>query len=127
MDNKATFVKLNNFPSFDGHIESILIGCEDVKVSFQTWNVRAIVLIFRDVENLTLTHAVYGDIGDFTISDYNNDHSKYVFHDASSDEEVLCIISKSMEIYDTGSASDINSAVFDVGFDYIGNQKHPYN
>lgn len=32
------------------------------------------------------------------------------------------VVSKSVEIYDTGVAKDINSALFDVGYDYIGNQ-----
>lgn len=31
MDNKI--MKINFFPVADGHIESILIGCDDVKVS----------------------------------------------------------------------------------------------
>lgn len=29
---------LDSFPSEDGHIESILIGFDQVKVSFQTWD-----------------------------------------------------------------------------------------
>ena len=40
-------IKIDQFPSDDGHIESVLIGCETVKVSFQTWNMRALVVIFR--------------------------------------------------------------------------------
>lgn len=30
--------ELNTFSECDGHIESVLIGCETVKVSFQTWD-----------------------------------------------------------------------------------------
>lgn len=29
--------RLDCFPAEDGHIESVLIGVEKVKVSFQTW------------------------------------------------------------------------------------------
>ncbi len=30
--------KKNSFPAEDGHIESIWIGVDQVKVSFQTWD-----------------------------------------------------------------------------------------
>ena len=46
MDNEI--MKRNSFPVADGHIESILIGCDDVKVSFQSWNAKKIVIIFRN-------------------------------------------------------------------------------
>ncbi|MBR1701563.1 MAG: hypothetical protein IJ716_06355 [Lachnospiraceae bacterium] len=118
--------RLDSFPSDDGHIESILIGCEDAKVSFQTWNGKALTIIFRDVDKITSNHSVYGDIGDFVCSDLKGDYKRYSFKDASTDEIVLDIDSKSMEIYDTGFAKDINGAIFDVGYDYIGNQKCPY-
>ena len=126
VDNSKIPIQLDSFPSDDGHIESILIGVEEVKVSFQTWNGKALVLIFKDVESVFSTHSGYGDIGSFLCKVYKDDYFKYDFYDASSDQSVLCIISKSMEIYDTGYAEDINGAIFDVGYGYIGNQRAPY-
>lgn len=41
--------ELADFSSHDGHIESIVIGAEQVKVSFQTWNCMELVLIFDSV------------------------------------------------------------------------------
>ena len=31
----------DSFPAEDGHIESILIGVEQVKISFQTWDAKS--------------------------------------------------------------------------------------
>ena len=41
------YIQLDSFPSEDEHIESVLIGCNDTKVSFQTWNGKALTIIFR--------------------------------------------------------------------------------
>ncbi len=30
-------IRLSSFPAEDGHIESVLIGVQEVKVSFQKW------------------------------------------------------------------------------------------
>ena len=51
-----------SFPECDGHIESILIGCGVVKVSFQTWDCKKLVLIYRDVESVAEKNSVFGDI-----------------------------------------------------------------
>lgn len=115
-------IKIDQFPSDDGHIESVLIGCETVKVSFQTWNMRALVVIFKEVDSVFSSHCVYGDIGSFTCTNIDKEYKQFVFYDATSDKKVLSVVSKSVEIYDTGVAKDINSALFDVGYDYIGNQ-----
>ncbi len=81
--------ELKNFPECDGHIESILIGCRIVKVSFQTWDAKKLVLIYTDVEN----------------------------------DLVLSIIAKSVKIFEVGENADINNALFDVGYEYIGGQE----
>ena len=40
--------KLDSFPAEDGHIESVLIGVQIIKVSFQDWKGRRLVIIFQD-------------------------------------------------------------------------------
>ena len=42
--------KLDSFPAEDGHIESVLVGVQEVKVSFQDWRGRKLVILFHDVE-----------------------------------------------------------------------------
>lgn len=115
--------RLNNFPSEDGHIESLLIGVDKVKVSFQTWDARQLVLIYEDVETINSSHAVYGDIGEYTITEIADGIKQFKFF--SSWEEgklVLCIEAKSVEIFEVGQEGGINSALFDVGYEYIGGQ-----
>lgn len=41
--------ELKTFPAADGHIESVLIGFRKVKISFQTWDRKKLVLIYDDV------------------------------------------------------------------------------
>ncbi len=123
--------KLDFFPTEDGHIESILIGVDCVKVSFQTWDSRKLVLIYKEVENIRATHAVYEDIGNFHAELVNSELSRFIFYSAwepqqNSEQEVLLIEAKEMNIYQVGLNADINSAVFDVGYEYIGNQNCPY-
>ncbi len=65
--------KKETFPDADVHIESILIGVEQVKVSFQTWDCRKLVLIFDNVEMITSSHSTYGDIGEFKV-DYGSNN-----------------------------------------------------
>lgn len=115
------------FPAEDGHIESILIGCDDTKVSFQTWNMKAMIIIFRNCEMVVSSHSIYGDIGGFYSHEYKEGLYIYSFHDAATDEKVLEIIAASIEIYEVGTAIDVNAALFDVGYNYIGNQHIPLN
>lgn len=124
MDNEI--MKINSFPVADGHIESILIGCDDVKVSFQSWNAKKIVIIFRNCEKIISSHSVYGDIGKVVCSDYKKGLYMYSFYDSCTNGKVLEIVAESIEIYEVGTATDGNSALFDVGYDYIGNQECPY-
>lgn len=123
--------KLDSFPSEDGHIESILIGFDKVKVSFQTWDSKKLVLLFYNVENIISSNSVYGDIGEFKIVAGSTELKKYIFYSSWSDQnneytKVLQIEAQKMEIFQTGTNAEINSALFDVGYDYIGDQKFPY-
>ena len=43
--------RLSSFPAEDGHIESVLIGVQEVKVSFHDWRERKLVILFHDVED----------------------------------------------------------------------------
>lgn len=118
--------KLDSFPVADGHIESILIGAWQVKISFQTWNSRQLILIYNDVESITSSESVYHDIDTYHISQTDTNKFIYTFYN-SEPKVVLKIYAGSMEIYETGKlASDINSALFDVGYDYIGDQVYNF-
>lgn len=123
--------KKDSFPAADGHIESILIGVDQVKISFQTWDSKKLVFIFDNVERVISSHSVYGDIGEFQVSYSGNGLKKYIFYSAwydenGEDKEVLSIEAEKMEIFQVGIGAEINSAVFNVGYEYVGNQKCPY-
>ena len=123
--------KKDSFPAEDGHIESILIGVDQVKVSFQTWDSRKLIFIFDNVGTIISSHSVYGDISGFKAICGNNKYKKYIFYSAWYDEnreerEVLSIEAEKMEIFQVGIGAEINSAIFDVGYEYIGEQKCTY-
>ena len=80
-----TIEKRDSFPAEDGHIESILIGVDQVKVSFQTWDSRKLVLIFDNAGAIVSSHSVYGDIGRFEISSDGSELKKYIFYSAWHD------------------------------------------
>lgn len=120
--------KLDHFPAEDGHIESILIGVDCMKVSFQTWDARKLVLIFKEVENICASHAVNEDIGFFHTQLLDTGLSRFIFYSAwdhDQNQEILSVKAKELNIYQLGANADINSAVFDVGYEYIGDQNHP--
>ena len=122
----------DSFSAEDGHIESILIGVDQVKVSFQTWDSRKLVFIFDNVDTVLSSHSVYGDISGFKVISGKNKLKKYIFYSAWYDEngdekEVLSIEAEKMDIFQVGIGAEINSAIFDVGYEYIGEQKYPYN
>lgn len=124
-------IKKDSFSSADGHIESVLIGVEQVKISFQTWDAKKLVLIFDNVETVISSHSVYGDIGSFEIISVKDELKKYIFYSSWNDEngedkEVLSIEAEKMEIFQVGTEAKINSAVFDVGYEYVGDQECPY-
>ncbi|MCM1186023.1 MAG: hypothetical protein NC251_03065 [Lachnoclostridium sp.] len=56
---------------------------------------------------------------------------KYVFYSSWYEEndafmEVLSIEAAKMEIFQVGADAEINAAIFDVGYEYIGGQLFPY-
>lgn len=123
--------KKDSFPAEDGHIESILIGVDQVKVSFQTWDSRKLIIIFDTVNIIISSHSVYGDISRFEVISGKNKLKKYIFYSAwydknNEDKEVLSIEAEKMEIFQVGTGAEINSAIFDVGYEYMGEQKCPY-
>ena len=119
-----SIIPCQSFPSEDGHIESILIGADTLKLSFQTWNSRQLILIFEDIEEVVSCNAVYGDIGEYREVDLGDGRKQYLFYSSWSDEteSVLSINAGGLKIYQVGENGGINSALFDVGYDYIGNQ-----
>lgn len=84
-----------------------------------------------NVETIISSHSVYGDIGRFEIIPGRNEFKKYIFYSAWHDEnreeqEVLSIEAEKMEIFQVGIGAAINSAIFDVGYEYVGDQECPY-
>lgn len=119
--------KIDSFPAADGHIESILMGAWQMKISFQTWDNRKLILIYNDVKSVTSLNSVYYDIGEFCIKEIENKQFEYKFYNSPDKNIVLQIQAGSMEIYDTEEfASDINAALFKVGYSYIGNQIYDF-
>lgn len=113
-------IKLDSFPAEDGHIESVLVGVQEIKVSFQDWRARKIVIIFYGVEEFHGFDSgkqciVSQDIGEFTIQKMENGLNDYSFIGAWDESTFLKIKGKDMEIYEVGIANDINSALFAVG------------
>ncbi len=124
--------KKEHFPAEDGHIESILIGAGQVKVSFQTWDARKFVLIFENVERIVSTHAVYGDISRYEVLPGSDKGTRYIFYSTWHDEDqeekgVLWIDAEKMEVFQVGIEAELNAAIFDVGYGYVGGQKCPYH
>lgn len=113
--------ELELFPECDGHIESILIGYSSVKVSFQTWDCRKLVLIYDEVESINDQSSVFRDIGLYETAKLANGFIKYKFYDTDNNL-ILDLVAKSIKIFEIGNKADINSALFDVGYDYIGDQ-----
>ena len=111
------------FPECDGHIESILIGYRMVKVSFQTWDARKLILIYDDVESVQEQNSVFGDISYYQTTQMEDGFCQYEFFD-TDDNLVLKILANSVKIFETEHNADINSALFDVGYDYIGGQTY---
>lgn len=123
--------KKDSFPAEDGHIESILIGVDQVKISFQTWDSRKLIFIFDNVDIIISSHSVYGNISGYEVISSKNKLKKYIFYSAWYDEnredkEVLSIEAEKMEIFQVGTGAEINSAIFHVGYEYVGEQKCPY-
>lgn len=113
--------ELKVFPECDGHIESIVIGCGSAKVSFQTWDCRKLVLIYDEVESINDKSSVFCDIGEYKTIKLEDGFTKYGFYDVDG-TLILDILAKSIRIFEVGNMADINSALFDVGYDYVGNQ-----
>ena len=119
--------KLVSFPAEDGHIESVLVGVQEVKVSFQDWRGRKLVILFHDVEEFhgfdsREQSVLYQDIGEFVTCKMDNEFNEYRFVGAWDENTFLKIKGKKMEIYEVGFAKDINAALFELNLNYIGDQ-----
>lgn len=92
-----------------------------MKVSFQTWDCRKLVLIYDGVESVNEQGSVFLDIGLYETAKLADGFTKYTFYDVDNNL-VLNLIAKSIQIFEVGEKADINSALFDVGYEYIGDQ-----
>ena len=119
--------KLESFAPEDGHIESVLVGVQELKVSFQDWSGKQLLILFHDVEEFngidSAGQCVFSqDIGEFTTHELENDFKEYCFVGAWDENAFLKIRGKSMEIYEVGVSKNIETALFEVGVEYIGDQ-----
>lgn len=119
--------KLESFAPEDGHIESVLVGVQELKVSFQDWRGKQLVLLFHDVEEFHSMDSAWQcmfnqDIGKFTICQLENDFNEYCFVGAWDENTFLKIRGKSMDIYEVGVSKHIETALFEVDLNYIGDQ-----
>ena len=111
--------ELDLFSECDGHIESVLIGCETVKVSFQTWDAKKLVLIYHEVEEVKESHCVLGDISDYVEQNRQDGLMEYTFWDVN-DEAVLKILAKTVHIYQVDDNMDSTSTLHYIQCDDIG-------
>lgn len=111
--------ELDTFSECDGHIESVLIGCETVKVSFQTWDAKKLVLIYHEVEEVKESHCVLGDISDYVEQNRQDGLMEYTFWDVN-DEAVLKILAKAVHIYHIDDDTDGAYTLHDIQGDDIG-------
>lgn len=80
------------------------------------------VLKYDGVESVKERNSVFGDISEYTITKMNDGLMQYAFFDANADL-VLNILAESVRVFEVGESTDINSALFDVGYEYIGDQR----
>ena len=120
--------KLDSFPAEDGHIESVLIGVQVIKVSFQDWKGRRLVIIFQDTLEIQEYDSeeqsiLYQDISEFSVKELGNELKEYRFIGAWDDNAFLSIKAKAIEIYEVGAIIDWNTALFEMDLEYIGGQQ----
>ena len=119
--------KLVSFPAEDGHIESVLVGVQEVKVSFQDWRGSKLVILFHDVEEF---HGIDSseqcilnqDIGEFITCKLDKEFNEYRFVGAWDKNTFLKIKGKRMEIYEVGTTKYVDAALFELDLSFIGNQ-----
>lgn len=115
------------FPAEDGHIESMLVGVQEVKVSFQDYMGRKFVILFHDVEEFhsadTNEQCMFNqDIGEFTVCKLTDVLNEYCFVGAWDENTFLKIKAKTMEIHEVGAGANDCAALFRLNLDYIGDQ-----
>lgn len=124
----SQIMKLDSFQAEDGHIESVLIGVQVIKVSFQDWKGRRLVIIFQDTLGIQGCDSeeqsiLYQDIGEFSVKELGNELKEYHFVGAWDDKAFLNIKAKAIEIYEVGAITDWNTALFEMDLEYIGGQQ----
>lgn len=113
--------ELKNFDACDGHIESVLIGCQTAKVSFQKWDAKKLVLIYENAEEIEDKGSVFSEIGEYRIQKLDNKCFECCFVNANNCL-VLRIVAQAVKIFEVGEGAEDNEALFDVGYEYIGGQ-----
>ena len=120
--------KLDELPFNNGHIASIVVGNEDVKVSFQTDEEkvrRKIAILFRNVESIESKQPICGRIGTFTETANDNDTVKYAFRAADTDEVVCSITAEKMDVYYRARSISLDIALHNIDYTFVGDQCDP--
>ena len=120
-------IRLSSFPAEDGHIESVLIGVQEVKVSFQEWRGKKLVILFHGVEEFhgfdSREQSILNqDIGTFVINKIDDQFNEYCFVGEWDENTFLKIKGKSMDIYEVGTTKGLNTALFEIDLSFIGDQ-----
>lgn len=115
------------FPVEDGHIESLIIGVSQVKVSFHTWHGQALVLLYENVKEIQARQCVGPDMGRCTEMSLPDGLRLYRFESAWGGGAFLDILAGSCIVYETGSAGDFNNVLYKIGFDYLGGQSQNFD
>jgi len=90
------------------------------------WDSRKLAILFDNVEMVKSSHAVYGDIDRFAITSCRNRLKEYIFYSAWYDEnrEKQQVLSIEAEKWNqVGTGAEMNSVIFDVGYEYVGGQE----
>ena len=117
--------KLDELPFNNGHIASIVVGNEDVKVSFQTdeENVRRkIAILFRNVKSIESKQPICGRIGAFTENANDNNTIKYEFRAVDTDKVVCSITAEKIEVYYRAHSISLDIALRNFDFTFVGDQ-----
>ena len=117
--------KLDELPFYNGHIASIVVGNEDVKVSFQTDEEkvrRKIVILFRNVESIESKQPICGRIGAFTENANDNNTIKYEFRAVDTDKVVCSITAEKIEVYYRAHSISLDIALRNFDFTFVGDQ-----
>lgn len=114
--------KINTLNASDGHIESILIGYGQVKICFQTWDRRRVIIIYNGVTDVEDRQSVNRDVSFYSSHNYTETLIEFRYVDGDN-ENMLRIVAESVEMLKLDERGDINDALYNIDYMYIGGQQ----